>query len=193
MSTNQFKDGKCHTYLWRSRLGVTISLQIDIPILMRLAEASIHRVPPSSCYPLHRKLLNRRWTTTQLNNELVSSPKKNHQQISASSASDPVGRQSGPLPHVYSGPLSMKHTNFRDPPSHRTQTAHSIITTNGLKQETPEAMNHSCTAFRSSIRSGITGDQPGSKVGERRPKSRETPMSLSTSEHQCPSGATNQH
>ena len=92
MSTNQFKYGKWHTYLCKSHLGVTISLQIDIPILMRLAEASIHRVPPSSCYPLHRKLLNGRWTTTQLNNELVSSPKKNHQQISAS---DRVDRQSG--------------------------------------------------------------------------------------------------
>ena len=60
-----------------------------------------------------------------------------------------------------------------------TSEIRQVTTTNGLKQETPEAMNHTCTAFRSSIRSGVTGDQPGSKVGERRPKSREAPMSLS--------------
>ena len=41
--------------------------------------------------------------------------------------------------YIYSGPLSMKHTNFRDPPSHGTQIADFIIRTNGLKQETPEA------------------------------------------------------
>jgi hypothetical protein len=44
-----------------------------------------------------------------------------------------------PLPPGYSGSLSMKHTNVRDPPSHATQIADLIIKTNGLKQETPEA------------------------------------------------------
>jgi hypothetical protein len=68
--------------------------------------------------------------TTQLNNELVSSPKRTTTKYLL---------QSWSLPPVHSGPLSMKHTNFRDPPSRRTQIAHLMIRTNGLKQETPEA------------------------------------------------------